>query len=168
MALFFSYILNIFIKHNTEKKLIKNSEISDIPFRNKIKAEKVNINQTIINNSTTGNINSKDPNNSTKLETNIPQAHKKINEGCFRDKNELRAFIFKEIDVSRDKNLRLEIRHITDAAEDKLKINHDKAICEIEKLEEEGFIRFEKKLEHELTPYTRIRLTEKYYEAFSE
>ncbi|WP_143091020.1 hypothetical protein [Thermoflexibacter ruber] len=164
LGLFLTFISKRFKKQKAEKKIVDNTQRQDIPLTNNIKAEKVNLHQTIISNSKTGDIHSSDTDNSVGVKTNNPQLLK-IKDEYFSDKNELKVFLFKKLAEARNINVKLEVRHITDAAEDELQIKHDKAISEIEKLEEEGIIRFEKEKDEVLSPYTRIRLTEKYFAA---
>ncbi|MGE0637790.1 MAG: hypothetical protein AB7G44_02735 [Bacteroidia bacterium] len=161
------FIIPFILKKLQKKKQktdIDNSESHNIPFTNNIKAEKVNFNQTIISHSKTGDIHSDSTSSPVMVKTNNPELLK-IKDKYFNDKNELRVFLFEKLAEARNTKLQLEVRHITDAAEDEIQIKHDKAVSEIEKLEEEGIIRFEKERQEVLSPYTRIKLTEKYFAA---
>jgi hypothetical protein len=147
---------------NSINSYLGNESKQSFPLSNNISGEKINLNQTIINNSNTGNILSSTADESSEIKSNDPELLK-IKERYFSNKNEFRVFLFKKLAEARNDNIRLEIRHITDAIEDELQIKCNKTLSEIEKLEEEGIIRFEKRTDESLTPYSRIRLTEKYF-----
>ncbi len=164
IGLLLTFISKRLKKKMDKKKLVYNTQRQDIPFTNNIKAEKINLHQTIISHSKTGDIHSGNIDKSIGVKTNNLELLK-IKDQYFSDKNELRVFLFKKLAEARDINVKLEVRHITDAAEDELYIRCDKAVSEIEKLEEEGIIRFEKQDDEVLSPYTRIKLTERYFTA---
>lgn len=166
LGLFVAFISKRLKKKKAESAIQNNEQRHDIPLTDNIKAGKVNVHQTIISHSKTGDIHSTNSSSttSTEIKTNNPELIK-IKEEYFSDKNELRVFLFTKLAEARNNNVRLEVRHITDAAEDELQIKNDKSVSEMEKLEEEGIIRFEKEEGESLSPYTRIRLTEKYFQA---
>ncbi|WP_347068522.1 hypothetical protein [Flavobacterium sp. WV_118_3] len=126
--------------------------------QNHLKAEKINFSQTIVNNSSIGKTETK---SSIKKVSN-PML-KKIKEEYFSEKNIKRNYLITKLAKARNENSIVEIRTITDAAEEAYGWKHSDTVAELEKLEEEGLIWFQLKDNEMLSPYTRIRLTEKYF-----
>ena len=140
------------------KKKEKLKPKNENKLKNSIKAKKVNINQTIISNSNIGDIQSKIDKSNSKLK-NLDLDKVKKNDR----KNKFRTFIIKKLASERMKNSVLEIRHITDLGEKELGLEHEDTFNELEKIEEEGLIKFIVGEDEFSGPYTRIKLTKKYF-----
>ena len=89
---------------------------------------------------------------------------KKIKDTYFGAKNKFRTYLIEKLVNERNKNLYLQIHHITDAAEDEKGIEQTVTFSEIIKLKEEGLISFKLENNEIPSPYTYIVLTEKYFE----
>ena len=129
---------------------------------NKFKAKNLNLNQTIITNSNTGDLKSNIDNSKNINITN--QELKEAGEKYYGSSNKMRTLIIKMLADTRQLDSIIEIRTITDKAEDELEINQDITFHELEKIKEEGLIEFDLTNENTVTPYTRIRFTEKFFE----
>ncbi|MEM8507758.1 MAG: hypothetical protein AAF717_08005 [Bacteroidota bacterium] len=128
-------------------------------FNNKFNGGNINITQTIISESIIKN--------TKKIKENESQDApelSKVKEEFFESKNKIRTFMIKELARARNKNTILQVRNVTDIAEKKLNLEHEETVHELEKIEEEGLIKFALGENELIGPYTPIKLTEKYFE----
>lgn len=139
------------------RKKDKSEETHSQNQQNHIKADKVNFSQTFVNNSSIGKV------ESIAKKVSNPKL-KKIKDEYFGDQNIKRHYLITKLAKARNENSIIEIRTITDRAEEEFGWKHSDTVAELEKLEEEGIIRFSLQEGELLSPYTRIRLTEKYFE----
>jgi DNA-binding MarR family transcriptional regulator len=153
-------IFQLFRKRTTPIKSTKSTTSN--PINNQLKAKTLQFNQTVIQNSSTGNVNS--TTNSDKSKTTDPELQS-LKEQYFGAKNEFRTLLIKKLAEGHSRNSILQVRDITDALEDERGISQTETFHELEKLCEQGLIQFEVTETDIPTPYTRIKLTEKYFEA---
>ncbi|MEB2783372.1 hypothetical protein [Algoriphagus persicinus] len=149
-------------KNQTEKSVTnKNPNFS----KNRLNAKKIDFKQTIINNGAIPeNESPKEPSGSINLDPEILN----IKEEYFGRKNEFRTYLIKKLAKAYGKNSMLELRHITDTIEDERKIPQLNSYHELTKLEDEGLIRFLVESGEVITPYTRIKLTERFFKMWDK
>ena len=81
-------------------------------------------------------------------------------------KRNLRKFIYRIIEPAKQLNNIIEIRHVVDAAEDKLALSYKVILEELMEMESEGLIYFIfEKPQDRGSPYNRIRLTNKFFKS---
>jgi len=158
-------VFAIFKKRNNTRIEKNNVDKSKNPIKNEVKAKYVNINQTVISDSITRNVNSNLKNKTNKY---YDPEFEKIKDNCFGPNNKLRTFLIKQLAKTRQNKSVIEIRHITDIGESELGLKHDETVHELEKIEEEGLIQFILPDNEIISPYTRIRLTDKYFKIIEE
>lgn len=140
------------------KKKSRAPHVSNIG-KNQIKADNVTFSQTVINHSKIES--NQDGLINRKVEN--PALYQLKNE-YYGNQNIKRNYLFKILLVAYSKNAKLEIKDITDATEDELDWRPDETVDELKKLEDEGVIFLNLVPEELISPYTRIRLTPKFFE----
>jgi len=161
IGIFILGILYNFFRRKKKQRIQKSSDPNN-QVTNKLKAKNLNLNQTIITNSTTGDLKTEiDKSEIIKIANNELE---NVGKEYYSSSNKMRMMIIKLLSDIRQENSIIEVRTITDKAEDDLGIDQDVTFHELEKIEEEGLIKFDLSDEHSVTPYSRIRFTEKFFE----
>jgi hypothetical protein len=158
----------IFKNKGKEKNSFKKkSQFNDSNFENspinKIKADNLNFNQTIINSDK-----EKPKKQFIPIITTPELADAKMS--FIEKKSTLRRYIFTVLaDRSRKADSVVQIRDVLDYVEELIKVIHTEALRELEEMKDEGILDFAlKKDEFSIGPYTRITLTKKFYSTIND
>ena len=144
-------LIKVFVKKRNEGRVPNNN----------LNADNITFNQTILNNSSADKI----ENNSKVInESNDNSKFKHIKDKYFGERNEIRNYLIEILAEIRNERYPMQIRDITDRAEDEKGIAQSFMASELEKLEEEGLIKIKRDESLVLSPYLEVRLTQKYFE----
>ena len=93
-----------------------------------------------------------------------------IPQDYYTEKKRLRTFIYAVISPAKNLNKIIEIRHVTDSAEEIVNVNFKVILQELKEMEEEKLIELNNdKGDNKLqSPYTRIKLTKKFFSTIKD
>lgn len=134
---------------------------------NNIKGDKINFNQTIFNTNPETKSTSNDDTLTPIIESPLLTKSK---QDYYSEKMRLRTFIYAVISPAKDLTKIIEVRHVTDSAEEIVNVNFKAILQELKEMEDEKLIELsndkdDNKLE---SPYTRIKLTKKFFSTIKD
>ncbi len=144
-------------KNNFNDSPIKNSPITNI------NADKLNFEQTIINNT-------KDESKDNLIPITPSQELAEAKKSFVERKTTLRTKIFTVLaDRNRTKDSVIQIRNVTDYIEETIGNNYTEVLEELKDLQKEDILLIDLAIdEHLIGPYTRIKLTKKFYSILND
>ena len=148
------------------KQNINDNTLNDSTLNN-IKGDKINFNQTIFNTNPETKSTSNDDPLTPIIESPLLTKSK---QDYYTEKKRLRTFIYALISPAKNLNKIIEIRNVTDSAEEIVNVDFKVILQELKEMEEEKLIELnndngDNKLE---SPYTRIKLTKKFFSTIKD
>lgn len=142
---------------DTLRQSSENSNFIDSPFTN-LQGHNINYSQNVFQSNVQDSLQEE-----LKIPIKAEDLSKSKKDYLFQKAN-LRKFIYRIIEPAKKSSNIIQIKHVVDAAEDKLKLSYKPILEELNEMEDEGLIFFvyEKPVDKG-SPYNVIKLTKKFF-----